>query len=75
MLLSSTAVTGSVSLRTFRFRGSLAGHDLLILVDSGSSHSFLSTSVAATMPNLHKLPAPLSVKVADGNTIVCSEEI
>jgi hypothetical protein len=27
------------------------------------------------MPNLQKLPAPLYVKVADGNNIVCTEEL
>lgn len=75
MLLSSAAVTGSSSPRTMQFRWSLSWHDLLILVDSGSSHSFLSSAIAADMPNLKKLSSPMSVKVANGNTIVCSAEI
>jgi hypothetical protein len=75
MLLSSSAMNGSVSPRTLQLKGVLAGQDLLILVDSRSSHSFLSTSIAATMPNLKKLTAPLCVKVADGNNIVCIEEL
>lgn len=32
--------------RTMRFNGAIQGHQLLILVDSGSSHSFLSTHIA-----------------------------
>ena len=75
MLLSATAVTGSASPRTMQLKGSLSGQDILILVDSGSSHSFLSTSFAADMPSLKKLSSPMTVRVADGGSIVCSAEL
>lgn len=75
MLLSSAAVTGSTSPRTMQLQGSLSGRDLRILIDSGSSHSFLSSTVAATIPNVQKLSSPMSVIVADGSTIICSAEI
>jgi hypothetical protein len=48
-LLSSAAVSGSFSLRTMQLLGSIAGRDIYVLVDSGSSHSFLSSSIADTL--------------------------
>jgi hypothetical protein len=58
MMLSAAAVSGSALLAgSMQFRGSLGGCELFILVDSGSSHSFLSTSIAASLPNIHKLSA------------------
>lgn len=75
MLLSDAAVTGSASPRTMQLKGSLSGQDILILVDSGSSHSFLSSSFAADMPSLQKLPSPMTVRMADGGSIVCSAEL
>ena len=64
MLLSSAAMSGSVSPRTMQLKGSLSGRALTILVDSGSSHSFLSSTIAADIPNLKQLPSPVTVRVA-----------
>lgn len=75
MLLSAAAVSGSVSPRTMQLRGLLSGRALTILVDSGSSHSFLSSTIAAGMPNLKELSSPVFVRVADGGSVVCSSEI
>jgi hypothetical protein len=58
-----------------QLKGSLSGRAVTILVDSRSSHSFLSSTIAAGMPNLTKLSAPVSVRVADGGSLVCSAEI
>ena len=44
--LSLDALAGSDGPKTMRFMGSLQGQEILILVDSGSTHSFLSVSVA-----------------------------
>jgi hypothetical protein len=48
---------------------------LIILVDSGSSHTFLNSAIA------HKLKvdatpiSPLSIKVANRNTVSCTSEV
>lgn len=75
MLLSLAVMFGLVSPRTMQLKGSLSGRALTILVDLGSSHSFLSSTIAADIPNLKQLPSPVTVHVADGGSIVYSTEI
>jgi len=50
LALSVHAATGSEGPRTMRLQGSIQGIDLLILIDSGSSHSFLSQRIADRCP-------------------------
>jgi predicted aspartyl protease len=38
-----------------RFLGSIQGHTILILVDSGSSHTFINASVAAQLARISSL--------------------
>ena len=75
MMLSSAAASGSAAPRTMQFKGSLLGRDVVILVDSGSSHSFLSSCIATGLPNLSPLPKPMTVRVADGGSLLCSAEV
>ena len=58
-----------------QFRGTIQGQDILILIDSGSRHSFISSSVAGNLLDVRKLSSPVSVQVADGGSILCSQEI
>jgi hypothetical protein len=41
----------------------------MILVDSGSSHSFISAKLASKFLDITQLTHSLSVKVANGNSI------
>jgi hypothetical protein len=75
LLLSSVALSGAPGPRTLQLCGSIADRPISILVDSGSSHSFLSSAVAAELPGVQPLPAPVVVRVADGNTVQCSSQI
>jgi hypothetical protein len=52
MHLSEAAVAGSQGATTMRFQGQVHEHAILMLVDSGSSHTFISTELAARL----KLP-------------------
>lgn len=61
--------------RTMQFLGSIEGHDILILIDSGSSHSFINNSVASKLSGVCGLPATISVQFTDGNSVPCSQEI
>jgi hypothetical protein len=75
MLLSAAALSGSAHPRTLQLRGSLAGHEVLILVDSGSSHSFLSSATASKIPGCVPLRSPVTVTVADGGFLSCDSEL
>lgn len=44
-------------------------------MDSGSSHSFLSSTIAAQIQGVTSTARPVSVKVANGSSMHCSEEI
>jgi hypothetical protein len=75
MLLSAAALSGSSHPHTLQLRGQLQGQDILILVDSRSSHSFISGKLASKFSDITQLTHPLSIKVADGNSIYCSSEL
>jgi hypothetical protein len=75
LLLSAAASCSKSSARTMQFTGSIEGHDILMLVDSGSSHSFINSSVATRLSGVCALPAVVAVQVADGSSVPCSQEI
>ena len=75
LLLSSAAVSAGDSLRTMQFLGYIGGRPVSLLVDSGSSHSFLHSEIASSLSGSRKLSSPLSVRVADGSVIQCSSEL
>jgi hypothetical protein len=45
---------------------------MLTLVDSGSSHIFLSSELAGKLSGVVPLDQPLSVKVASGSSLSCT---
>jgi hypothetical protein len=47
----------------------------MILVDSGSSHTFVSTAVVAQMKGMPSLQKSFLVKVANGNDMVCQHQL
>lgn len=71
MAISTDAVHGSVGPRIMKLHGSIQGHDMVILVDSGSSSSFLSHSFAAQLSGIRSLPSGISVQVANGTVLHC----
>ncbi|WVZ83410.1 hypothetical protein U9M48_030560 [Paspalum notatum var. saurae] len=73
--LSQEAVTGHSTPTTLKFQGDLSGHNILILVDSGSTHTFVSASLASQLTEATPLLSPIMVQVANGNTIMCNFEL
>lgn len=69
MLLSAAAVSSSVHPRTLQFQGIIQGQPISILVDSGSTHSFLDSCLASSLTGVQQLHSPASVKVANGGSI------
>jgi hypothetical protein len=71
--LSLSAVSGIPSRRTIQFSGECQGHPIVLLVDSGSSHSFVSSTLAGQLSGISPLPHPVTVQVADGGNVSCSQ--
>lgn len=55
--------------------GEVCGLSVLILLDSGSSISFISSTIANQCPNLTSLPQPLLVRVANGAQMTCESAL
>uniref|UniRef100_A0A8R7TW51 Uncharacterized protein n=1 Tax=Triticum urartu TaxID=4572 RepID=A0A8R7TW51_TRIUA len=72
MSISKLATTGQTTPRTVRLLGRIDKQEVLILVDSGSSHSFISESVAERFAHRICKLKPVTVRVADGGKLTCS---
>jgi hypothetical protein len=73
--LSRAAVTGLEVPRMMKFVGHISGLDVLVLLDSGSSHSFISTTVAQSLPNVTTISKPFQVQVANGSQLQCTQQV
>ncbi|XBI69047.1 hypothetical protein VPH35_048168 [Triticum aestivum] len=75
MSISKVATTGKTTPHTIRLLGRIAGKEVLILVDSGSSHSFISEEVASHLADKVQPMNQISVKIANGGLLSCSAMI
>lgn len=75
MAPSNDAITGLEGPRTMRLVGHIQGQEVLILVDSGSSHTFLSDQIARKLVEVQSLDKSMSVQVANGGLLLCSANI
>jgi predicted aspartyl protease len=62
---------GQESPKLMRLLGNIQGHNILILVDSGSSHTFINTFQVAKLQGVSSLDCSVSVKVASGLALSC----
>jgi hypothetical protein len=67
---SASGVSGVIQLHAF-----IEKHEVLILVDSGSSTSFINSQLAAQLSGVQPLPVPCRVNVADGAQLRCTSFI
>ena len=69
--VSIHALTGWASPRTMRVAATIKSHQLMVLIDSGSTHNFLSDKVARTL-RLPVVPTKsFTVHVANGEKLLC----
>ncbi|XP_006584232.1 uncharacterized protein [Glycine max] len=69
--ISLNAMEGTPTPQTFRVLGSLKCHQVVILVDGGSTHNFIQSRVAKFL-ELPSTPTPvLQVMVGNGHTLDC----
>ncbi|XP_027071813.1 uncharacterized protein [Coffea arabica] len=66
--VSIHALAGGTEHKTLKLNGRLAGREIIILVDSGSTHCFVDEKLAETL-QLHAIGTPLIVKVANGEKL------
>ncbi|XP_035816765.1 uncharacterized protein [Zea mays] len=69
LAISVAAVSGSEGSKTIRLWASIYCQQVLVLVDSGSSASFMDNHLTGVMSAVQPLSMPLQVKVADGRTL------
>jgi len=72
LIISKDAVSGSARPKTMQFTGVIQGITVLILVDSGSTNSFLSDRVVQQLSDISLVPVDLSVKMANGGLMQCT---
>ncbi|XP_020184713.1 uncharacterized protein [Aegilops tauschii subsp. strangulata] len=75
MAISRHALTGSSAPKAIRLHAWLQGREVLVLVDSGSSTSFLDAGLASSLSGVVHLRRPCRVKVADGGELCCVSHI
>lgn len=66
------ALTGWSAPRTMRIKAAIGSHELVALVDSGSTHNFISERIAGTLSFTVTPTEPFSVRVANGERLTCS---
>jgi hypothetical protein len=74
-IISTHAVSGTEGPKTMRMQGMMQGIPISILIDSGSSYTFLSDSWATKLSGLSLLTCSLGVQVANGARLCCSHYI
>lgn len=74
-MLSAAALSGTSAPKTISFDGRLGSIPVNILLDSGSTHTFVSAALATDHPGVQHLIPPVHVKVANGQILQCSQFI
>jgi hypothetical protein len=71
MFLSKVAAKGVESQKSMRLLGQIHGKEMMILLHSGSSNSFISAQLTAELCGVSVLVNPLLVNVASGAPMKC----
>jgi len=74
MVISQAAITSQKTPKTLKLLGCIQSSQIVILVDSGSTHIFISATLASKLTSGSSVLASLTVQVADGNKLVCQTE-
>lgn len=75
MYISECATAGTTSKKTIRLHAFLNGHQVLILVDSGSSSNFISNSMVGKIQLPTILAAVAQVTIANGGCMTSKEMV
>lgn len=75
MAISKQAIDGTETKKTIRLKGFLGNQEVIMLIDSGSSASFISDKVVSSVAPIQILAQQVKVKVADGGVLTCSKQV
>ena len=74
--ISVTALSGAAHPKTIQLRALVGNQVVLILVDSGSTHTFVDQALLSRIKVTGEpLNRPMKVKVANGELVQCSEKV
>lgn len=73
--ISKEAMLGTESSGTLRLQGLIQQYEIMMLVDSGSTHSFISEEMAGKIRGNQKTVQSFRVRVADGGILQCNKEM
>jgi hypothetical protein len=73
--LSREAISGKKGPRTMRLEGLIQGKEAIILVDSGSSTTFIDQEFAKSLNCVPEVITTIQVQVANGHTLHCSSTV
>ncbi|XP_045087991.1 uncharacterized protein [Aegilops tauschii subsp. strangulata] len=74
-VICKEAVEGAESATTMRLHGWVQDREVLMLVDSGSSHSFVCESLAEQLSGMKVSDHTMAVRVANGGVLQCNREL
>jgi hypothetical protein len=75
LCLSEAAISGKDSAMYMRMLGHIQGVEIVILSDFGSSHTFISSKITASLTGLSVLHDTLPVQVANEAKLSCSQQL
>lgn len=73
--LSINAVSGTEAPSCLQLHGWLQGREVLMLVDSCSSASFVSQHLSPHLQGVQSMPKSIKVAVANGSELWCTQEV
>jgi hypothetical protein len=74
MLLSRDAVALGGNSKNLKFLGCIQGHEVILLVDSASSNSFINDKLAPVLLGFSSLLQPIKVQVVNGQILMNSNK-
>jgi len=72
LTLSLAAISGAPFPRTICLQGDLQNNSIRILLDSGSSHTFISQELSTKLQGVIPMPSSIKVQVANGTVLHCN---
>lgn len=75
LVLSECALAGTMGKRSIRLQGLVQNQEVLILVDSGSSNSFIAKKLVNKLGMETQPIVPTRVTLADGGQISCTQKV
>jgi hypothetical protein len=75
MTISIAIIVGTKAPKTLCIRGIIQNMEILVLIDSRSSHSFISQQVAAQLQGVSACASTARVQVAYGNSMYCHSQL